>query len=130
MEKSLYINRFEAVFGGHRHRIGPGTGSDQFFPATCSPAKIATCASIVFFNLPLLPPPPPLAPLFFSFLYFKGEAFPFSDVNSIFRASNSKIKKSGEGLPRVWKEKLIRIKNRGEKKRKKKQIEASLTSLL
>lgn len=36
VEKSLYINRFEAVFGGHRHRIGPGTGSDQFFPATCS----------------------------------------------------------------------------------------------
>lgn len=36
VEKSLYINRFEAVFGGHRHRIGPETGSDQFFPATCS----------------------------------------------------------------------------------------------
>lgn len=94
------------------------------FPGDLFPTKIATCASIVFFN------PPPL-PLFFSFLYFKGEAFPFSDVNSIFRASNSKIKKVVKDCYEVRRNPfaLKIVKLRQKKKKRKKEKRWSLLNL-
>lgn len=93
------------------------------FPGDLFPTKIATCASIVFFN-----PPPPL-PLFFSFLYFKGEEFPFSDVNSIFRASNSKIKKVVKDFYEVGRNSFP-LKIEKLRLTKRKSVEACLTSLL
>lgn len=40
--KSLYINRLEAVFGGHRRRISPGNWVKRVFPGDLFPTKIAT----------------------------------------------------------------------------------------
>lgn len=82
--KSLYINRLEAVFGGHRHRISPGNWVKRVFPGDLFPTKIATFDQ-------RRSPPFFLHPSSFSFLSFKGEAFPFNDVNSVLETGNSKI---------------------------------------